>query len=71
MKCDEKKLEKWFEKVATILWGSAIATVNAERLLEYPNPEMKKYERQVKSTGFFQQHWYQCKYIQVIELCKL
>ena len=66
-------LTGWFNDTKLILLDSRICINNASRLKEgTKQEELKTAENQIKRNfGFFNIHWYQCKFISVIQLNKL
>lgn len=60
-------LKDWFEDIWNITVDLHISLNNAKRLAE------TKYEEEdhVKKHGFFQHHWYQLRFIMIIQLAKL
>ncbi|MBI5915163.1 MAG: hypothetical protein HY842_07275 [Bacteroidetes bacterium] len=62
-----EELKKWIEDISNIVIDLNISIKNAQRLTE----DKYDFEKQIKKHGFFQHHWYQLKFIMVIQLCKL
>jgi uncharacterized protein YecE (DUF72 family) len=62
-----EELKKWIEDISNIVIDLNISVKNAQRLTE----DKYDFEEQIKMHGFFQHHWYQLKFIMVIQLCKL
>ncbi len=62
-----KNLEDWFEDLWNIISDLHISLNNILRLKE----ERYKYEEQIKRHGFFQHHWYQLKFVLIVQLAKL
>lgn len=62
-----KELESWFDDIWNIIVDLYISINNARRLTE----SKYEYEDKIKKHGFLQHHWYQAKFIIVIQLAKL
>ncbi|QOI97385.1 MAG: hypothetical protein HRU69_07735 [Flammeovirgaceae bacterium] len=62
-----KNLEDWFEDLWNIIADLHISLNNLLRLKEERYP----YEEHIKKHGFFQHHWYQLKFILIVQLAKL
>ncbi|MFM9949409.1 MAG: hypothetical protein ACKV1O_15845 [Saprospiraceae bacterium] len=62
-----KDIEEWIEDIGNIIVDLNISIQNAERLTE----DKFEFENQLKKHGFFQHHWYQLRFIIIIQLCKL
>jgi hypothetical protein len=60
-------LKTWFEEVFFIIVDLKISVNNAKRITEV----IYEYESVLKRHGFFQHHFYQLKFIMVIQLAKL
>lgn len=63
----KKELEDWFEDHWNIIVDLHISINNALR----QKKETYQYEEQIKRHGFFQHHWYQLKFIMIVQLAKL
>lgn len=63
----KKELEDWFEDHWNIIGDLHISIHNALRLKK----NIYQCEEQIKRHGFFQHHWYQLKFIMIIQLAKL
>ena len=62
-----EELEAWFDDVWKILVDIHISLKNMERLKQ----EAYEFEDKIKRHGFFQHHWYQLKFISIVQLYKL
>lgn len=62
-----KELESWFEDIKYIVIDLFISVNNAKRLTE----DRYEYEESIKRHGFLRHHWYQIRFIMVIQLAKL
>ncbi len=60
-------LSHHFAKQRNILVDLNISVKNMQRLKE----DKFEYEEQIKRHGFFQHHWYQLKFISIVQLSKL
>lgn len=63
----KKELDDWFEDHWNIIVDLHISINNALRLKK----ETYQYEEQIKRHGFFRHHWYQLKFIMIVQLAKL
>ncbi|MCX2742158.1 hypothetical protein [Pontibacter anaerobius] len=62
-----EELKSWFSDVWNIIVDIHISINNMERLWV----DKYEYEEQIKRHGFFQHHWYQLKFISIIQFYKL
>jgi hypothetical protein len=60
-------LESWFSDVWHIIVDIHISINNMERI----RVDKYEFEEQIKRHGFFQHHWYQLKFIAIIQFYKL
>lgn len=62
-----EKLKKIFEDQRQILFDLHVSIENMQRL----KIDKYEYEKEIKLKSFFQNYWFQCKFISVIQLSKL
>ncbi len=62
-----EELKQWLEDIRNIVIDLNISVQNSERLAT----DKYEFEKSIKEHGFFQHHWYQLRFISVIQLCKL
>lgn len=61
------EIEEWLRDISYIILDLNIAVQNSERLAE----NKYDFEIEIKRHGFFKHHWYQLRFISIIQLCKL
>ena len=63
----KKELEDYFENLSNILIDLNISINNAERLTK----DIHAHENKIKMHGFFQHHYYQLRFIMIVQLAKI
>lgn len=63
----KKELEAWFDKLFQLIVDCSICTMNLEQLTKKGD----EIEEKIKRHGFFQQHYFQLRFIFCIQLDKL
>jgi hypothetical protein len=63
----KKELESWFDKLFQLIVDCSICTMNLEQLTKKGD----EVEEKVKLHGFFQQHYFQLRFVLCIQLDKL